>query len=99
MNKTEIFLLTKPPHSDRTKLCLHLMEDLENAVLYLAGDGVYNLLEATSLEALSKENILACEEDLKARGVQAEGKVTASVDFYKRLVDEMMRENSRIYVF
>jgi tRNA 2-thiouridine synthesizing protein B len=99
MDKTEIFLLTKPPHSDRTKLCLHLMEDLENAVLYLAGDGVYNLLEASSLEALSKENILACEEDLKSRGVQAEGKVTVSVDFYKRLVDEMMRENSRIYVF
>jgi len=99
MDKTEIFLLTKPPHSDRTKLCLHLMEDLENAVLYLAGDGVYNLLEASSLEALSKENILACEEDLKVRGVQAEGKAAVPVDFYRRLADEMMRENSRIYVF
>ena len=99
MDKKEIFLLTKPPHSDRTKLCLHMMENLENAVLYLAGDGVYNLLEAASLEVVSKENILACEEDLKARGVHAEGEVTVSVDFYKRLVDEMMRENSRIYVF
>jgi hypothetical protein len=49
--KMDIFLLTKPPHSDRARFCLQLIMQSENAVLYLAGDGVYNLLGAT-LKAL-----------------------------------------------
>ena len=76
MEKKEIFLLTKPPHSDRTKLCLHLMELAENGVLYIAGDGVYNLLEEATIGALPRERILACKEDLEARGVQAGEKAT-----------------------
>ena len=99
MDKTEIFLLTKPPHSDRTKLCLHLMEYSDNGVLYLAGDGVYNLLEAASLGALPRERILACKEDLEARGVQAGERAIVPEDFYKLLVEDMISEGSRIYTF
>jgi len=39
-----IFLLTKTPQSERTKLCLRLAASSQDAVVYLAGDGVYNLL-------------------------------------------------------
>jgi len=99
MDNTEIFLLTKPPHSDRTKLCFHLMEHSQNAVLYLAGDGVYNLLEAASQGALPRERILACKEDLEARGVQAGDRAIVPGDFYKFLVEEMISEGSLIYSF
>jgi tRNA 2-thiouridine synthesizing protein B len=99
MNKKEIFLLTKPPHSDRTRLCFQLMEHSENAVLYLAGDGVYNLFEVAPLKALPKESILVCKEDLQARGVQAEGMATVPENFYELLVKEMILDDSRIYTF
>ena len=99
MDKKEIFFLTKPHHSDRTKLCLHLMEHSKNAVLYLAGDGVYNLLEAASLGALPKDSILACKEDLEARGVQAEERATVPENFYELLVEDIISEDSRIYTF
>jgi tRNA 2-thiouridine synthesizing protein B len=99
MNTKEIFLLTKPPHSDRTRLCFQLMEHSENAVLYLAGDGVYFLLDAASLKALPKECIMVCKEDLQARGVQAEGMATVLEDFYELLVKEMTLDDSRIYTF
>ena len=99
MDKTEILLLTKPPHSDRAKLCLHLMEHSENVVLYLAGDGVYNLLEAASLQALPKKRVLACKEDLEARGVQAGDRAIVPEDFYKLLVEDIMQESSRLYTF
>lgn len=39
-----IILLTKTPQSERTRLCLRLLAGSANAVVYLAGDGVYNLL-------------------------------------------------------
>jgi len=99
MNKKEIFLLTKSPHSDRTRLCFQLMEHSENAVLYLAGDGVYILLDAASLKALPKESILVCKEDLQARGVQDEGRATVPENFYELLVKEMILDDSRIYTF
>jgi tRNA 2-thiouridine synthesizing protein B len=99
MNTKEIFLLTKPPHSDRTRLCFHLMEHTENAVLYLAGDGVYNLFKVASLKALPKEHIMVCKEDLEARGVRAEGMANVPENFYELLVKEMMLEGSRIYTF
>jgi tRNA 2-thiouridine synthesizing protein B len=99
MNKKEIFLLTKPPSSDRTRLCFQLMEHSENAVLYLAGDGVYILLDAASLEALPKERILVCKEDLQARGVQVEGRASVPENFYELLVEEMILGDSRIYTF
>ncbi len=99
MNKKEIFLLTKSPHSDRTRLCFQLMEHSENAVLYLAGDGVYILLDAALLKALPKERILVCKEDVEARGVQAEGRATVPENFYELLVEDIMLEGNRIFAF
>ena len=49
-----IFLLTKTPNSERTKICLCLAASSVDAIVYLAGDGVYNLLgqaEAASQSA------------------------------------------------
>jgi tRNA 2-thiouridine synthesizing protein B len=101
-----IFLLTKTPQSERARLCLQLAKQSKNAVLYLAGDGVYNLLagvagscDAPALAALPVDRIMACKEDLEARGVKAEDKATTPDDFYGRLVDDMMQEGSRIYTF
>lgn len=105
-----IFLLTKTPQSERTRLCLQLAKQSMNAVLYLAGDGVYNLLAgvvgsydapalASALSALPMDRIIASKEDLEARGVQAKDKATVPDDFYRRLVDDMMQEGSRIYAF
>ena len=99
-----IFLLTKTPQSERARLCLQLAKQSKNAVLYLAGDGVYNLLarvvgSCDALAALPVDRIMACKEDLEARGVKAEDKATIPDDFYGRLVDDMMQEGSRIYTF
>ena len=111
-----IFLLTKTPQSERTKLCLQLLASSQDAVVYLAGDGVYNLLGREEADKVSQtgeacragqtlvalvasDRILACREDLEARGICAEGKATVPADFYERLVDDMMREGSRIYTF
>ncbi len=99
MDKKEIFLLTKPPHSDRTRLCLHLMELSENGVLYLTGDGVYNLLEEATLGALPQWRILACKEDLEARGVPLGERAIAPENFYELLAGDIVSEGSRIYTF
>jgi len=99
MNTKEIFLLTKPPNSDRTRACFQLIENSKNAVLYLAGDGIYNLPDVASLRALPKQSILVCKEDLEARGVQAEGRASVPENFYELLVKDMMLEGSRIYTF
>jgi tRNA 2-thiouridine synthesizing protein B len=98
MDKKEIFLLTKPPHSDRAKLCLRLMGRSQNAILYLAGDGVYTLLEA-SLKVLPIKSILVCREDLDARGVQAEDGVIVPSNFYEHLVKDVLSEGCQIYIF
>jgi tRNA 2-thiouridine synthesizing protein B len=101
-----IFILTKTPQSERARLCLQLAKQSKNAVLYLAGDGVYNLLaevagpcDAPALAAMPRDRIIACKEDLEARGVQAKDRATVPDDFYRQLVDEMMQEGSRIYTF
>ena len=99
MDKRAIFLLTKPPQSDRAKLCLHLIEHLDNASLYLAGDGVYNLLEFDLLQAMPVKMILACKEDLEARGVRAEEGVIVPENFYEHLVKDMATEGIQIYSF
>ena len=96
--EVDIFLLTKPPHSDRAGFCLRLVAQSENAILYLAGDGVYNLLE-NALEALPQDRILACKEDLEARGVEADDKATLPANFYERLVKDVMHERNRLYTF
>ena len=102
--------MTKTPHSERTRLCLRLVAGSEDAVVYLAGDGVYNLLSrAEAVEAgqagqdlvtlVASNRILACREDLEARGISAEGKATIPTDFYECLVDDMMREGSQVNSF
>jgi sulfur relay protein TusB/DsrH len=94
----EVFLLTKTPHSERTKLCLRMVESSRNAILYLAGDGVHNLLGA-SLKSLPKDRILVCKEDALARGIQMEEKATLLTDFYERLVIDLLLEGNKFYVF
>jgi sulfur relay protein TusB/DsrH len=112
-----IILLTKTPQSARARLCLQLLAGLAGSVdvmVYLAGDGVYNLLgqdepDATCqtagqlgkllLALLPRDQIMACREDLAARGVLADGKATVPANFYELLVDDMMEEGSRIYTF
>lgn len=105
-NIRHIFLLTKTPQSERTRLCLQLATQSKNSVLYLAGDGVYNLLggevgscEALVAAALPRDRILACKEDLEARGVQAEERITVPENFYELLVEDMISDGSRIYAF
>jgi tRNA 2-thiouridine synthesizing protein B len=105
-----VFLLTKTPNSERTKLCMRLVASSVDVVVYLAGDGVYNLMgqdeagQAIQIcqvlaASVPAHRILVCREDLEARGVSAEGKATVPADFYERLVDDMMREGNQIYIF
>ncbi|MCX6677895.1 MAG: hypothetical protein NTU95_08135 [Methanothrix sp.] len=110
--------MTKTPHSERARLCLRLLAGSVDAVVYLVGDGVYNLLGQGEADKVSQttgeacqaasqalaalvpgHRILACREDLLARGVSADGKAIVPAEFYKSLVDDMMREGSRIYTF
>ena len=97
MNST-VFLLTKPPHSERAKLCIKLVERSKNAVLYLAGDGVFNLLDP-SVEAMPPDSIYACKEDMDARGVQPENTAISLVEFYEQLVEDMMVRSEKVYAF
>lgn len=96
--KSIVFLLTKPPHSERAKLCIQLIERSKNAVLYLVGDGVFNLLNP-SVEALPHDGIYACKEDMDARGVQSEDTAISVVEFYEQLVEDMMVRSDKVYAF
>jgi sulfur relay protein TusB/DsrH len=96
--KTDVFLLTKPPKSDRARICLQLVAQSGNAILYLAGDGVYNLLDK-ALEALPKGRIFAFKDDLEARCIQPGVIAAIPNDFYERLVEEIMLDGSKVYTF
>ena len=96
--KSTVFLLTKPPHSERAKLCIQLVERSKNAVLYLAGDGVFNLLDP-SIEAMPPASVYACKEDMDARGVQPEDTAISLVEFYEQLVEDMMERGDKVYAF
>ena len=96
--KMDVFLLTKPPKSDRARICIQLFTRSEKAVLYLAGDGVYNLLD-DAFKALPMERIFVCKEDLEARGIQPGIMASLLIDFYERLVEDMMSDGNRIYTF
>jgi sulfur relay protein TusB/DsrH len=93
-----VFLLTKPPSSERANLCFRLLERSKNAALYLAGDGVFNLL-SSSVEILLQHHIYVCKEDMEARGVRPEKAEIQIVDFYEQLVEDMMERSDRIYSF
>jgi tRNA 2-thiouridine synthesizing protein B len=96
--KRIIFLLTKPPQSERARLCFQLIERSKNATLYLVGDGVYSLL-GRSIEALPQGSVYACKEDMDARGVQLDETAVSLVNFYEQLVEEMMAGCDLVYAF
>ena len=96
--KSTVFLLTKPPHSERAELCIKLAERSKNAVLYLAGDGVFILLDS-SVGVLPPDRIYACKEDMDARGVQPENTAISLVEFYEQLVEDMMVRGEKVYAF
>ena len=96
----DIFLLTKPPGSTRAELCFKLLERSANARLYLAGDGVYWLLDKLELDLLPADRVFACQEDLEARGVHGEGaSLTVPECFYENLVNDLMQDAIRVYAF
>jgi len=96
--KRVIFLLTKPPNSERAKLCFRLIEQSKNAVLYLAGDGIHNLMSC-SIEVLPHNSIYACKEDMDARSVHSEDAAILLDDFYEQLVKDMMLWSDQAYAF
>lgn len=117
-----IFLLTKTPQSERTRLCLRLLAGLidsigpADVVVYLAGDGVYNLIGKDEQDSasqagsrlgkplpalLTRDKIIACREDLLARGLSDDpgGNATVPANFYELLVIDMMEDGSKVYTF
>jgi tRNA 2-thiouridine synthesizing protein B len=93
-----VFLLTKPPKSERSELCLKLLSRSEKSRLYLAGDGVYHLLSQAGEIPPSCE-VLACKEDLAARGVVPRRGAEVREDFYERLVEDVMDRDGNIFTF
>lgn len=93
----DVFLLTKAPKAPRSELCFKLMEHSENVKLYLAGDGVYHLLNMSGLP-LSTEEIIACKEDILARGLTMSDEIVMPDDFYGQLVMDMMEKSNQVYV-
>jgi tRNA 2-thiouridine synthesizing protein B len=94
----EIFLLTKPPKNPRSELCFKLIRRSQDARLYLAGDGVYCLLNGIR-DILPNERIFACREDMGARGIPRKDGVNVRNDFYEKLVEDMMEEGNGFYSF
>jgi tRNA 2-thiouridine synthesizing protein B len=95
--KYDVFLLTKPPFSPRSNLCLNLAVRSENARRYLAGDGVYHLL--AGIEELPGCKVYACQEDLEARAIKSREKVTVPDNFYTTLMEDVMEHCELIYTF
>jgi len=93
----DLFLLTKPPLSPRSELCLKLAARSENARMYLAGDGVYHLV--TGIEEQLELKIYACKEDLEARAIRAGEKVIVPDDFYVTLIEDIMECCRHAYTF
>lgn len=94
----DIFLLTKSPGHDRAILCWNLIAQSESAVLYLAGDGVYNLF-CSATKDLPRDKILVCREDIEARGVQVEERAIVLIDFYEQMVKDVMDEKNQVFTF
>jgi tRNA 2-thiouridine synthesizing protein B len=94
----DVFLLTKAPSTSRSVLCFKLMKHSKNAKLYLAGDGVYHLIKASGL-ALPSERTVACKEDILARGLDLTEDIAIPDDFYRQLIEDIMENSDRIYVF
>ncbi|MGA9187931.1 MAG: sulfurtransferase complex subunit TusB [Methanosarcina sp.] len=95
--KLDVFLLTRPPFSPRSDLCLKLAACSGKARIYLAGDGVYHLL--AGIEKLPECEIYACKEDLEARAIKAGEKVTVPDDFYSDFIENIMKHCRHEYTF
>ena len=95
--KLDVFLLTRPPFSPRSDLCLKLAARSGKARIYLAGDGVYHLL--AGIEELPECEIYACKEDLEARAIKAGEKVTVPDDFYSDFIENIMKHCRHEYTF
>jgi len=93
----DVFLLTKPPSSPRSELCLKLAEDSGNSRIYLAGDGVYHLF--ADIEDLPGCRVYACKEDLEARAIKGRGKVIVPENFYAAFTEDVMEHCRRAYTF
>lgn len=93
----DVFLLTKPPFSLRSELCLKLIVRSGNARIYLAGDGVYHLL--SGIQEITGCLIYACQEDLKARAINVREKVIIPDNFYSVFVEDMMENRRSAYTF
>lgn len=99
----DVFLLTKPPFSPRSDLCLKLAVRSGNAKIYLAGDGVYHLL--SGIEKVPGCKILACQEDLEARAIKSNEElrdkenVSVPENFYAALVEDLMENCEYAYTF
>lgn len=93
----DVFLLTKPPFSPRSDLCLKLAARSGNARIYLAGDGVYHLL--SGIEKLQGIKVYACKEDLEARAIKPGEEVTVPENFYSNLIEDIMENCRHEYSF
>ena len=93
----DVFLLTKPPFSLRSELCLKLAARSGNAKLYLAGDGVYHLL--SGIQELPGCTVYACQEDLEARAINGKEKVIVPDNFYSVFIEDIMENCRRAYTF
>ncbi|AKB73872.1 hypothetical protein MSLAZ_0611 [Methanosarcina lacustris Z-7289] len=105
----KVFLLTKPPGSPRSELCLSLIVRAGKrgnpTRLYLAGDGVYHLLGGN----LPACKVYACKEDLEARGIRTEGRGTEGIRtgaeltipeaFYETFTEDLMEHCEKVYTF
>jgi tRNA 2-thiouridine synthesizing protein B len=94
----DVFLLTKAPIAPRSQLCFRLMQCSENAKLYLAGDGVYHLLNISALPKTTEETV-ACKEDILARGLPLTDDIMIPDNFYGKLIKDMMENSDKVYVF
>ncbi|HWR24902.1 MAG TPA: DsrH/TusB family sulfur metabolism protein [Methanosarcina sp.] len=95
--KVDVFLLTKPPSSSRSELCIKLAARSKKARIYLAGDGVYHLF--AGIEKLEGCTIYACKEDLEARAVRPGEKIIVPDDFYTILIEDIMESCKHEYTF
>ncbi len=97
----DVFLLTKPPFSPGSELCLKLATRSGNARLYLAGDGVYHLLShlLSGIEELPGYKVYACQEDLEARAIRERENVIIPDNFYATFIEDMMEHCKCAYTF
>jgi len=93
----DVFLLTKPPFSPRSELCLKLIAHSGKARIYLASDGVYHLL--SRIQEMPGCTVYACQEDLEARGINGRENFIIPDNFFTDYIEDMMEHCKRAYTF